>query len=397
MKPLNHVRLYQETHKGKPTHVVEWRERPGRRERRRFADPDDAAEHAGHVERMCKEGFRVLAKMTQGELAQLAMMLHQLPGVSPFDIVADYKQRHHIEPLAPQMLIEAATAQFALTRQDRERFSIRQEQSVRYHMAALARHFPNKRLDSFSVIELEEYVTKSVGGAPKTRKNHVTTIRSFGRWCRTEKKWLPRAEPSAFEEVKLPRVKSADKAIYSPEELTRLLVFCPREMLPFLVIGAFGLMRAAERERLEGRHWQPEHNQFSLTNDITKTSRRRIVGAEPNLIEWMKLIPVNGGTILTGNSPYRQTARIAKAANVAWKQNALRSSGISYHLQKYKNPALTAMKAGHSVQEMERSYKGIENVNDTTADAWWSITPSSVRAYALQHALPAPLWEGGAE
>ena len=44
------------------------------------------------------------------------------------------------------------------------------------------------------------------------------------------------------------------------------------------------------------------------------------------------------------------------------------------------------------VEEMNSTYRGIKGVNDTTADAYASITRASVIEYAREHQLTNPEW-----
>jgi len=259
---------------------------------------------------------------------------------------------------------------------------------VRQHIGRLIVKFRKRYVNTIKAEDLEKYIANDVGGAPRTRLNHITTLAAFGHWMRAKKKWLPFAVPTAFEEVERPKCRTKDKEIYSPEQMMRLLVFTPMDMVPFMTTGAFGGMRAAERMRLEDEHWQPDNGQFALSSGITKTQRRRIVEAQPNLKDWIDL----AGHITPCKNAYDKTPVISKAARVPWKYNALRSSFASYHLQKFKNEALTAMLDGHSVQELNTSYKGLTGVTDRTAEEWFSITPESVIEFAAEKGLPIPSW-----
>jgi hypothetical protein len=79
-----------------------------------------------------------------------------------------------------------------------------------------------------------------------------------------------------------------------------------------------------------------------------------------------------------------EKGRLAQVGLV-WKQNVLRHSFISYHLAKHRTPHLTAALAGNSVGIIQSNYKSL--VTPSAAEAWFNITPISVRAYAEEKGL----------
>jgi integrase len=396
MKHRQHVKIYphRRSDNGKESYEVRWSEGRGLPRRKVHGTLKDAEEHADHVEKLCQQGMRIVGNLSIQELAGVALMLAQIPNVPPHEVIQYYLQAHGLNGhSANSVPLESAAAQYIALRDNPDEFSHRQFTSVRQHLNRLARHFPGRMLNTIRVEELNDYVQDEIGGAPKTRANHVIDIRAFGRWCRSEKKWLPRLVPTAFEETRMPRVKASNKEIYTPEEMTRLLVFTPTHTLGFMTTGAFGGMRAAERLRLTGEHWQSDNEQIAADRDITKTARRRIIGSLPNLTAWMRIIETEKDEyIVRRRKPYEQVAKICKAAGVKWKFNALRTSFASYHLQKFRNGALTAALDGHSEDQLETDYKSLTGVNDRTAEEWFAITPESVVAYAAEQELPQPEW-----
>jgi len=396
LRPRRFVTLnsYKRSDNGKMAWVVKWSPQRGDPRRRTFTNEADAVREADHIERLFRNGMRVVGNLSIQELAGVALMLAQIPNVPPHEVIQYYLQAHGLNGhSANSVPLESAAAQYIALRDNPDEFSHRQFTSVRQHLNRLARHFPGRMLNTIRVEELNDYVQEEIGGAPKTRANHVIDIRAFGRWCRSEKKWLPRLVPTAFEETRMPRVKASNKEIYTPEEMTHLLVFTPTHTLGFMTTGAFGGMRAAERLRLTGEHWQSDNEQIAADRDITKTARRRIIGSLPNLAAWMRIIETEKDEyIVRRRKPYEQVAKICKAAGVKWKFNALRTSFASYHLQKFRNGALTAALDGHSEDQLETDYKSLTGVNDRTAEEWFAITPESVIAYAAKHGLPEPEW-----
>ncbi len=61
-----------------------------------------------------------------------------------------------------------------------------------------------------------------------------------------------------------------------------------------------------------------------------------------------------------------------------WKHNALRHSFISYWVARNKNVNEVAMEAGNSPEMIFKHYR--ELVTENEADAWFGVTPESVKA-----------------
>jgi hypothetical protein len=389
------LRTEKRSDNGKPNYVLTWFPMPRHRMRKTFSDEGEAKFEADRIERLMANGYAGMTELPAPEMALFVMQCKQMH-VQPHVVMQFYLSHHSANGSAGTVLVRDAGNAFVATRADQEKFSDRQHKSVKSHINRLIEAMGDQDIHRPTLEDLDRYIKVDVGGEPKTRWNHATTLISFGRWMRMKKKWFPLNTVCAFEELERPNVPKKRKVVYTPEELTRILVFTPIALLEWVVTGAFGGIRAAERLRLKGDHWQPDHGQFSLDAGITKTHKERIAGGSagfPNLIGWMAGIDVGADeSIVACRNPYDWTPKIAKASGVPWKHNALRYSFASYHLQKYKNPPLTALLDGHSVEELNTSYRGIKGVNDTTADTYASITRASVIEYARKHQLTNPEW-----
>lgn len=392
LKRRKHVRLYPETRSdtGKESYVVDFRTAPGKRVRRRFSSAEEAEAEAKHIETLLAHRMSALAAIPLEELAAFNAVFQQLPNVTPQDLVTCYFHLHGTNGLAPEgVAVATAAEEFQITR---SQSSPRHIETLRAHFGRFVPRFGERLLQSITREELQDYIDRIVGGAAKTRHNHSTTLKTFGKWAREKKRWLPSAVRSAFEEIELPLLRPQEKSVYPPHEMMRLLAATPRDMLAFLVLGGFGGIRAAERVRLKPEHWQADNKLIELPASVTKTQRRRIVDDIPNLAKWMEVVKTDGEFLVGRRTPRNATRQIAQAAGVPWKKNALRYSFASYHIQLFRNPSRTAMLDGHSVDELERTYKSIRGVNDRSAKEWFKITPRRVRAFVRLHKLPMPEW-----
>lgn len=406
MKPATrtYAKVYPQkrSDNGKMSFVVKWIPERGSPKRKVFNDASAAERHADHIENLYHKGMRIVGQLSIQELANVALMLAQIPQVPPHEIIQFYKQAHGLNgAVSLTVQLKHAAAQFLLSRDELKRrrpIADSHRRAIRQHTDRLTSIHGEREVTSLSVQELNDYITDHVPGAAKTQWNHMTTLKAMGRWMRTKKKWFPLSMPCPFEELEKPGWRATrKKEIYTPEELTRFLAFTPTKMLGFIVLGAFGGgMRAAERVRVKSENWEVEHKQLALPDEVTKNDKERIVDSEyiPNLADWVAILDLDAGEAFVNDRHhvYRETAKIAKASGVPWKYNGLRYSFISYHQWKFRKPHITAMLAGHGEDQEDKAYKKIKGVNDDSAAAYFAITPESVVAYCRENGVPEPEW-----
>jgi integrase len=136
-------------------------------------------------------------------------------------------------------------------------------------------------------------------------------------------------------------------------------------------------LRTAEIERLEWADIDLPGGFIEVKARKAKTRSRRLVPVLPNLTQWLAPFASQTGTVWTGTPATLIEARAetVKAAKVAWKDNALRHSFISYRLAQIQNAAQVALEAGNSPQMVFRHYR--ELVKPTDAQAWFAIAPAT--------------------
>lgn len=214
--------------------------------------------------------------------------------------------------------------------------------------------------------------------SPKTRLNMRGSLIALGNYAKKQG-WLPYAAPTAFESSDRPIVKAKEHEIFTPEELTALLRTAEAEfpqLIPWLVLGAFAGIRAAERARLSWDDIDLANKVIILGPSITKTARRRIVDISDNLAAW--LAAYRGKPITPVKDPtglYILVRALADKAGVEWKNNALRASCATFHLLRSENAGKTALQLGHSVRELETVY--FRPSLRSAAEQWFAITPAT--------------------
>jgi len=220
-----------------------------------------------------------------------------------------------------------------------------------------------------------------------TKRNIIRGLKARETFAR-RKKYVPRNFDSPFEDIPMPKAKTEKPAIFTPEELTRLFIILNKRQLLYVATMAFGGSRRAEFQRMNSDHFLDEEGIACIDADIAKTASRRTLDLPENLKAWMEVAEKpETGPLVSKKAVVKVSSEKGRLAQVGlkWRQNILRHSFISYHLAKHRTPHLTADLAGNSVEIIKDAYKAL--VTPSAAEAWFNITPISVRAYAEEKGL----------
>jgi integrase len=166
-----------------------------------------------------------------------------------------------------------------------------------------------------------------------------------------------------------------DISIYTPTEVTALLLAASKEFRPVVAIGAFAGVRTAEIMRLTFPDIDLPGGYIHIAAAQAKTASRRLVPIAPNLAQWLAPYAKQRGLIWKGDRHEMEFARAetVKAAGVPWKPNALRHSFCSYRLAEVQSAAQVALEAGNSPAMVFRHYR--ELVKPEAAKTWFAVAP----------------------
>lgn len=397
------LRTEQRKDTGKPSHVLTYSPVKGERVRLTFTDQDEATAEADRIEGLFQHGHALVSGIPKQEWVMLALLCQQmLPGVPAYKVVESYIELHSGEQAAARRsTVKDVGEAFMLTRSiaasgklsPTTDYSPRHQETIRSHVKRFIKALGDHPFAALTHEHYQHHLDKTIGGAPKTRSGHLITLRSLAHWARDVKKFLP-AGPTAPDLVKMPESVGTEHEVYTAEEFTKLLIATPEDLLMFMVLGQFAGIRAQERERMTWGMWRrSEDNKLVLNRDVTKTKKRRLVDVLPNLAVWLETFRRDDDTRMVGViRAHKYTAEVAKVSGVLWKPNALRSGFCSYHVELFDNSPLTAKNSGHSINELEVTYKSIKNVTKQSAREMFGITPQTVLIYAREHKLPLPDW-----
>jgi integrase len=223
--------------------------------------------------------------------------------------------------------------------------------------------------------------------SPRSHNNYRRAIISLFEFAKRQK-YMP-ADWNECEGIDTMSDGCGEIAIYTPEEIGDLLGGACEKLIPFLAIGAFAGLRAAEIARIDWADinfetgWitvKGKVNENGTITRIAKTGSRRLVPLCDNLRKWLKPYAGRTGKVWAyGHTySYELIAALSKKIKVAWKQNALRHSFISYRVAQTQDVNRVAMEAGNSPAMIHGHYR--ELVTPARAAAWFAVAPAVAKS-----------------
>jgi integrase len=235
--------------------------------------------------------------------------------------------------------------------------------------------------------ELHEYLNTKTAGS--SRRATYKQLKLFFDWAKRER--VVAVYP--MENIKAPVVKPQEAVLYTPDEFERLLRTADvtdRELVPFLALSGFGMMRTGELVRpyadkpvlrWENVIW--ERGLVDVPEAVAKQTRRAVGNRREfplcdALTHWLESFKGRTGRIVepTQSSFRRRLHAVGATAGVKILDNGLRKSAISHFIA--ANPTtgvvLTARYAGNSEAISRRHY--VAWCSEERGLAWFSIRGS---------------------
>ena len=144
----------------------------------------------------------------------------------------------------------------------------------------------------------------------------------------------------------------------------------------------FAGIRPAEVMGLRGQDINIRERIITITSDIAKCRKARIVEISDNLEKWLHYAPPGFiGTfkplVIARNHFNKRRAEVCKKLNINWSPDIARHTFATFHLAMHKNAALTAHELGHTngVDLLYTHYRGL--ATEVEAEAFWGICPEA--------------------
>jgi integrase len=385
------AKIYQGTNRDKPIYTVSYIG-PDGRERRNFADLDEAKREAANIADKLA-GFDAGALRLNGNDAlryQEAQQAIAACGsiLSLNAIVQEYARarqilggdhlveaaryyKNHVDVDLPQVSVAEAVEKFREAKEG-EGLSAMYLKDIRTLLGDFAEDFQCP-LSSIQPEDLRGYLNrKRIGLVSKeNRRRMLVVLFNFAK----AQGWLRKNEGTAADALGTYKIKQGEVEIYTPTEISRLLNAADPGFLPYIALIAFGGVRREELHK--GLLWDAinfERGTITVPAAIAKTGRKRKIVMSENLSEWLAPYRMKSGPIFD-KDPRKRIAKLVKASGLTWKRNALRHSFGSYRMEQTKNEGQVALEMGNSPKVVKDHY--FEIVDERAAREYWSIKPLS--------------------
>jgi integrase len=213
--------------------------------------------------------------------------------------------------------------------------------------------------------------------AASTRRNYLKTMRAFIAHA-VRQRWLAKDWNEDMAAIAMPGNGHGPIHLFTPDEMARLLVAAQAivpALVPYLAVGGFAGLRAAEMDRLDWAHVDFEQGHVEVPAKAAKVKgRRRLVPMTDNLRAWLAPVAEEKGKLTPPPTRLQQLFRkVTGKAGVSWKKNALRHSFISYRCAVTNNVAQVAYEAGNSPAIIHTDYLNCRPERE--ALAWFAVMP----------------------
>ncbi len=318
--------------------------------RRRARMPDEAAARAW-IDATEASAAHALPALTRAQLLDARQALSLLPGgVSLADAARSWLEAS--APAAPGEPLADCAARYLECRRAALRPST--FASYRQFLARLTRALGGgASVSDPGPREIERALTGLTG---HNRNNALRAWSAFFGWA--TRQGLAAANPC--DGIRRARLPEPPKGVLTPPQAAALLraaeLLEPR-LIPYIALGLFAGIRAAELLRLDQTRIGPEY--IRLDGGVTKTADARTVPVAPNLAAWLESRPLEPGAPVAPLAKKRLHLALRRlrlrtldepdpAARIsAWPSNCMRHSYATYRYELTRDAALVASEMGH--------------------------------------------------
>jgi len=378
-----------------PLHSLVYTE-AGKRRRRYIADIDKARSTAKEIARQLSDGTGHVQALSPSEVADYTAamkIIRAVPGVTLASICQQHVEAsaalgdigtlteaaHHLRKSRSEGNKTAPVANLVrdfIAEKEREEMSDAYLRDVKRRLTLFASTF-RTNISGVKTEDISVWLKsiKARGRNSNNYRNAVCTLFSFAR----ERGFLPRDKKTEAELLSRAKEAITEIGIYTPEQITTLLLFAPKALAPSIAIGVFAGLRSTEIFRLDWEQVRIEQGNIEVTAKNAKTAQRRLVPILDNLKSWLADSAKPQGRVAPNYQNITNFSRaISKACNdagIEMVDNGFRHSFASYRLAVVKSADQVALEMGNSPRKLFSNYREI--VTEGEAQKWFAVTPDA--------------------
>jgi integrase len=383
------VRLSEDVTKDRQGWRLTWNN--PKRQRKFFANYDEAKEQARRISGDLRQGRTAAANADASDLDELSRARRNLLGIdtSIDQAVKEYAECYRalggrsvagfvhmnlgrMGKLKESTILETAKEYIAEkeARGKGRNYTKTLKKDLLYGFAAKIR----KPILEVTVDDLNSHLSKWGG---RTRNNKINSIVSLFNYARG--KYLPDGEPTAAHRLQKDTITPKEVEIWTPEEARTVLRHAKPDELGFFALAIFSGIRTEELQKMDWAqvrpHKDPDESHIEVrASDSKMRLGRRIVPILPPLAAYLKKIgKPKAGKIVPNQNMNNRMIPLAKRAGMPWKKNACRHSFGSYRMADIKNVFQVAEEMGNSPAMVKKHY--FQAVTKAEAAKFWAIRP----------------------
>lgn len=272
-----------------------------------------------------------------------------------------------VKPRAPDRPLLEILPQFIKEKRDQKKLAPRSIDSLETRLTRFVEQVP----DSPSEDNVRAWIFAD--GLTRTQINRRADVGNFLRWA-VRKGYRDDHFMGSIERPKVPDKEIEPVAVLTPHQAGALLSAARKVeggiLTAYVALATWGGIRAGELDELTGDAINLKRREVSIGRE--RTESHRILSMEPNLVSILQTCSLMGNICPVNFRRIFATVRTVAGLFDEWKEDTMRHSYGSYHINKYHEVGLTARMMGNSPSVVFRNYHNPRPAEDV--QAFWAIS-----------------------
>lgn len=378
---------------------VKYRDEKGKVKQKQFGTEREARIFAGDELRnelnRDAELTSTTTRLTREQVREAESLLLSLGDRYTLTQAVDYFLKYHV-PAEVEISVADAVSKYVRHREADNATRARTLVQIKSSTEMLKDYMGERNLSDVGQPDIEDFLRsrKAADGVSrikrKTWNNLLSDLNQFFLYCmesggldpdgRVKKSWIgnnPCGRIKRFSRDQIAEER-AEPEVMKVDRVKKLLQYVSTYkeggFARYFALALFAGIRTGEelpRLAKQPDRIKMEQGEIWISAEISKTAKARKVTIQPALMKWLLEFP---GEIFPKNAD-RGIKHVREKFNI--KQDEMRHTFISYHVEKFDSIGKTAREAGNSESVIQAHYLKLVSAKDATA--FWALTPAKVK------------------